>query len=159
MDAAKALEWVIGRLGFVERRAERRERDGLNAGRERVEVETLQWLIGYVGSREPEAHAIAVAKEAQRERGRASTRSPETLIESLCRILECQPHEALARVEVLAAKAKQHPLSCLCTTCHPPVVELVITPAFDGPPEAAAAMVREVSEAIAAKTLGRGGGK
>lgn len=77
MDAAKALEWVLGDL-------------------ERLEVETLQWLI-----------AIAVAKEAQRERGRASTRSPETLIESLCRILECQPHEALARVEALAAKEKR----------------------------------------------------
>lgn len=127
MDAAKALEWVIGRLGFVERRAERRERDGLNAGRERVEVAALQWLVGYVGSREPEAHAIAVAKEAQRERGRASTRSPETLIESLCRILECQPHEALGRVEALAAKDRR----------RPPVVELVITPAFDGPPEVA----------------------
>ena len=41
---------------------------------------------------------------AQQQRGRASTRSPETLIESLCRILKCQPHEALARVQEFAAK-------------------------------------------------------
>ena len=50
MDAAKVLELVIGRLGFVERRAERRRRDGLPDAREQQEVATLQWLVGFVGA-------------------------------------------------------------------------------------------------------------
>lgn len=117
MDAAKVLEWVIGRLGFVERRAERRRRDGLPDAREQQEVATLHWLIGFVGAAEPEAHAVAVARVAQQQRGRASTRSPETLIESLCRILECQPHEALDRVRALAVKLQPLPPIELCYNC------------------------------------------
>ena len=103
MDASKALEWVIGRRGFVDRRAARREADGLTADRERQELAVLDYLTGYVGSREPEAMAVATATVAQQQRGRPSTRSPETLIEALCRILECKPGDAIRIVEELAA--------------------------------------------------------
>lgn len=106
MDAAKALEWMICRRGFVARRAQRRVDDNLAADREVQELAVLAYLTGYVGSREPEAHAVATANVAQQQRGRPSTRSPETLIEALCRILECKPGEALSLVERLVQERR-----------------------------------------------------
>lgn len=107
MDAARALEWVLLRCAFVERRADRRRRDGLPDWRERQEIEAHRFVVAKLGEVDPAARAAAEERAAAVVRGRTATRSPETLIESLCRILRCQPHEALARVEALVRDAKE----------------------------------------------------